>query len=83
MVLAYLILWDVMKSYSTGTVAQVVGVHKRTLLRWLYAAKIQEPKRRRNGGVDARLWNDRDVKMARRYKEQFYRKGRGGKPKAK
>ena len=61
----------------------MIGVHKNTLLRWLYSGKIPEPKHRGNGGVDIRIWTDRDVKRVRKYKEKNYRKGRGRKPKAK
>jgi len=71
-----------MKSLSTSEVAKVVGVHKRTLLGWLYTGKIREPKRRIGGGQDVRLWNDHDVQEVRRYKEANYRKGRGLKKKS-
>ncbi len=61
----------------------MVGVHKLTVLRWLYSGKIPEPKHLGNGGIDIRIWTDRDVARVRKYKEKFYRKGRGPKPKAK
>jgi len=71
-----------MRTYSTVQVARMIGVSKMTLLRWLWAGKIREPKRRTNGGQDVRLWNDRDVERVRKYKEANYRKGRGRKKKA-
>jgi len=72
-----------MKSYSTAHVAKILGVHKMTLIRWLLGGKIAEPRRLTNGGVNARLWNDRDVERARKYKLENYRKGRGRKAKPK
>ena len=72
-----------MKIHSTGTVAKMVGVHVVTLKRWLLDGKVSEPRRVRTGGFEARLWTNRDVERVRRYKEKFYRKGRGRKPKKK
>jgi site-specific DNA-methyltransferase (cytosine-N4-specific) len=68
--------------YSTAQVARMVGVNKQTLLRWLWAGKIPEPKQHSNGGQKVRLWTERDVERARKYKEANYRKGRGRKKKA-
>jgi excisionase family DNA binding protein len=68
-----------MAALSTSEVAKLVGIHKRTLLAWLYAGKIREPKRCAAGGQDVRLWSDPEVERARRYKETNYRKGRGRK----
>ena len=70
-----------MTAYSTAEVARIVGISKKTLLRWLWDKKIAEPKRRANGGQDVRLWSARDVERARHYKEANYRKGRGRKKK--
>jgi excisionase family DNA binding protein len=71
-----------MKTYSTVQVARMIGVSKMTLLRWLWAGKIPEPRHRTNGGQDVRLWGPKDVERVRRYKELNYRKGRGRKKKA-
>ena len=49
-----------MKNYSTSQVARMVGIDKQTLLRWLWAGKVSEPKQHSNGGVKVRLWNERD-----------------------
>jgi len=57
-----------MKTYSTAQVAKMVGVHKMTLIRWLLAGKIAEPRRLMNAGIDARIWNDQDVERARKFK---------------
>jgi hypothetical protein len=72
-----------MKNYSTATVASDVGVSKLTLIRWLMAGKIKEPRRVKQGGVELRLWTGRDVERVRKYKLANYRKGRGRKPKQK
>jgi len=69
--------------YSTSQVATKIGVHRLTLIRWLLDGKIEEPERVKQGGVDLRLWTDRDVERVRRYKQENYRKGRGRKPKPK
>jgi hypothetical protein len=50
-----------------------------TLLRWLWDGKVPEPKQESLGGQTVRLWNERDLERARRYKEENYRKGRGRK----
>lgn len=71
------------KAYSTAAVARVVGIHKVTLKRWMLAGKIREPRRVKNGGINVRIWTDQDVERVRRYKEKFYRKGSGRKPKLK
>lgn len=71
------------KSLSTLQVARMVGVHKVTLQRWLLDGKIPEPRRISNGGVDARVWTERDIDRVRKYKQENYRKGRGRKPKPK
>jgi hypothetical protein len=72
-----------MKSYSTLQVARMLGVHKVTLQRWLLDGKLAEPRRIKNGGLDARVWTDRDVERAKKFKQENYRKGRGRKPRPK
>jgi len=69
------------RNYSTAQVAQMVGVDKQTLLRWLWAGKIPEPRHFENGDQKIRLWTDSDVKKVRTHKEANYRKGRGRKKK--
>ena len=70
-----------MPTYSTAQVAKMVGVNRVTLQRWLLAGKIAEPRRISNGGINARVWTDRDVGRVRKYKTANYRKGRGRKKK--
>lgn len=69
------ILVDMDKSHSTAGVAKALGISKKTLLRWLGAGKIAEPKQTVNmGRVDARVWSAADLERARLVKEQHYRK---------
>ncbi|HXN23341.1 MAG TPA: MerR family transcriptional regulator [Candidatus Dormibacteraeota bacterium] len=72
-----------MKNYSTAQVAKMVGINRVTLQRWLLDGKLPEPRRIRSGGVNARVWTDRDVERVRKFKQQNYRKGRGRKAKPK
>jgi predicted site-specific integrase-resolvase len=71
-----------MERYLTAQVAAMVGVSKNTLLNWLYSGKIPEPRRRVEAGLEVRLWSERDVNRAKKYKEQNYCKGRGRKKSA-
>ena len=68
-----------MKPHATHEVANIVGIGKTTLLTWLREGRIAEPKRMSLGGVEVRLWTDRDIERVRKYKEQHFRKGRGRK----
>lgn len=68
-----------MKTYSTAQVAGIAGVHKNTLKRWLRDHRVKEPRRVGNGGIELRVWTDRDVARVRKYKAAHYRKGRGRK----
>ena len=70
-----------MTTYSTGQVATKLGIGKKTLLRWIYAGKITEPKIVKTPASMIRVWSDADLKRVARYKEQNYRKGRGRKKK--
>jgi DNA-binding transcriptional MerR regulator len=68
-----------MKARATLEVAKLVGVGKTTLLTWLREGRVAEPRRISQGGVEVRLWSDRDVERVRKYKEGHFRKGRGRK----
>lgn len=68
-----------MKTYSTGEVARLAGVHKNTLFRWLNAGSIPEPRRGRFVGRNFRIWTPRDIERVKKYKAAHYRKGRGRK----
>ena len=71
------------RTYSTKQVAGMVGINRVTLQRWLLSGKLAEPRRVSSGGVDFRVWTDRDVERVRKYKAAHYRKGRGRKKKPK
>ena len=71
------------KTYSTAEAARLIGVNRVTLQRWLIAGKMKEPKKIKAGGVEVRIWTDRDLDRVRLYKQKRYRKGRGRKPKRK
>jgi predicted DNA-binding transcriptional regulator AlpA len=68
---------------STAEVAKKAGIDKATLERWLAAGKIARPKSLRIGEKEFRNWSDADVERVWKYKQENYRKGRGGKPKLK
>ncbi len=68
-----------MRTYSTKQVARMVGIGRSTLVSWLRTGKLKEPRRIRNGGVDARVWTARDVERVRKWKAAHYRKARGRK----
>lgn len=70
-----------MKTYSTKQVAQMVGINRVTLQLWLLSGKLPEPRRVSGGGVDVRIWTERDVERVRKYKAAHYCKGRGRKKK--
>jgi DNA-binding transcriptional MerR regulator len=72
-----------MTKYSSQGVADELGIHKRTLMQWLYDGKIPEPQRIEQPGVVYRLWTEKDLERVRQYKEAHYRKGRGRKPQPK
>ena len=65
------------RKLSTQEVADKIGVSKRTLLRWLYAGKVPEPKRQAMGGIEVRLWGPRDVQRARKFKLENYKRSGG------
>ena len=51
------------KYLTTAQVARELGVSKQTLLNWLYAKKVPEPPRNRNG---YRLWSSARVSLVRK-----------------
>lgn len=71
-----------MTAYTTPEVAKLVGVHLRTLHRWMESGAVEEPKERVTmGGTAIRLWVERDIERVRKHKRSHYCKGRGRKPK--
>ena len=61
-------------TYSTLEVARAIEVNKSTLLRWLYAGKLVEPPQKTVAGVTIRIWTEKDLERARKYREERYRK---------
>jgi len=70
-----------MSPRSTREVAALIGVHLVTLEEWLRKGKVNAPKSVFVGAKKYRLWTDRDIDRVKKYKEKFYRKGRGRKKK--
>lgn len=52
---------------STGQVAKELGIAKGTLLRWLQHGQLRDVRRKTVGGVEVRIWAERDVARARRH----------------
>ena len=73
---------SVNKTYSTKQAAKKVGVHWVTLHKWRAAGKVRASHQiGMNGGKHWR-WTEQDIKAARKFKAENYRKGRGRKKKA-
>ena len=68
---------------STAQVCELVGIHPATLERWLASGRLKPPHPIKIGGRVFRYWTARDVERVRKFKEKFYCKGRGRKPKPK
>ena len=68
-----------LKRLSTVQVAELVGIAKITLERWLREGKVKPPNSLYVGAKKFRAWTERDIKRVKRYKEKHYRKGRGRK----
>lgn len=69
-----------MELLSTQEVCQLVGIHPATLERWLSSGRLHRPQPIKIGARVFRYWTQRDVGRVRKFKEKFYRKGRGRKP---
>jgi excisionase family DNA binding protein len=61
-------------TYSTLEVARALNVGKTTLLRWLYAGKLAEPAQKTVAGVKIRVWSEKDLQRAKKYREERYYK---------
>lgn len=53
---------DIDKTYTTQEVADLIGVHKNTILNWIKGSKIADPPRDRN---NARVWGPHHLKKLR------------------
>jgi predicted DNA-binding transcriptional regulator AlpA len=65
------------KKYSTVEVAELVKVSPNTMYRWIEAKKFDVPPVVLVGKVRIRLWTEKEVEVVRKYKANFYNKGRG------
>lgn len=61
-------------SYSTQEVANLVGIHKNTLKRWLRSELVAEPRHTRIAMQNHRVWSERDLERVKKFKEANYRK---------
>jgi hypothetical protein len=59
-------------TYSTLEVARAIDVDKSTLLRWLRSKKIAEPTQKTVAGVMIRVWSEKDLERAKKYREERY-----------
>jgi hypothetical protein len=59
-------------TYSTLEVARAINVGKTTLLRWLYSGKLAEPTHKTVAGQMIRVWSERDLERAKKYREERY-----------
>ena len=60
-------------SLTTSQAAKTIGVSKITLLRWLWAGAIPEPRVVMLGGVKYRIFSAADVNGALKYKTRLHR----------
>jgi excisionase family DNA binding protein len=63
-----------MATYSTAEAARLIKVSKGTLLRWLQSGTVAGPKKQSLGGVEVRIWSERDLERIRKYREENYAK---------
>jgi predicted DNA-binding transcriptional regulator AlpA len=66
------------KTYSTGEVAQKVGVSRQTLFTWIGKGQVTAPKPIDVGKSSIRLWTKVDLERVREFKGTLRR---GPKPK--
>lgn len=71
-----------MANLSTLEVAHQVGIGRSTLERWIAEGKVPAPKMIRFGRDEFRNWTPIDLERVRKYKQKYYCKGRGRKPKS-
>jgi excisionase family DNA binding protein len=62
-------------------VARLLKITSSTLHRWIREKRIEAPPLQSLGGMQIRIWHQKDFDRVKLYKEQHYRKGRGRKKK--
>ena len=71
-----------MATYSTVQIAKILGIGTDTLHRWMSEKKVPTPRLEAIGGMSVRLWSERDLQSAKKYKAEHYW-GKGGRKKRK
>ncbi len=56
-------------TYKTQEVANILGVTKKTLLNWLRAEKVPEP--RRNDENNYRIWTAEDIALIQQIRREL------------
>ena len=70
-----------MKTYSTAQAARLAAIHPLTLFKWRKAGKVKASQSIATNGSTFWRYTEKDIEKIRRYKERFFRKGRGRKKK--
>jgi predicted DNA-binding transcriptional regulator AlpA len=71
-----------MKTYSTIQVAKMLNIGTDTLHRWMREKAVPTPPIKSVGGMSVRLWSEKDVDNAKKYKAEHYW-GKGGRKRRK
>ena len=66
------------KTYSTGEVAEKVGISRQTLFTWIEKGQVVAPKPIAVGKTSIRLWTKTDIERVQKFKGTLKR---GPKPK--
>jgi excisionase family DNA binding protein len=61
-------LEDLQESYTTQQAADIIGVHKNTLLNWIRSGKVNDARRDWKG---YRIWTGEDVRNLLEHKSKY------------
>ena len=56
------------KTYSTGEVAEQIGISRQTLQEWIASRRVKAPKVIEMGRLSVRLWTKADIERVRQFK---------------
>jgi excisionase family DNA binding protein len=70
------VIANIHSGYSTSQVAKLIKVSTKTLYRWLEAGELPPINTVDLGGVQYRVWSEKDLDRARKYRESHYRQKR-------
>jgi len=62
------VLEDLQESYTTQQAADIIGVHKNTLLNWIRSGKVNDARRDWKG---YRIWTGEDVRNLLEHKSKY------------